>query len=563
MSDAAPAVGANISLALSARAAEAPGRIALHHPVGRARDGRVRYAALSYGELERETVDLAAGLGAIGIVPGMRVALMVPPGPAFFALMFALMRVGAVPVLIDPGIARRALKACLAEAAPEAFVGIALAHAARLVLGWARASVRITVTVGSPAFLGGHGLARVRALGRERVRAGLPVAYDAQGDTLAAILFTSGATGVPKGVEYRHRHFSAQVALIRGTFGIEAGEVNVPTFPPFALFDPALGLTTVLPRMDFRRPARADPAHLVEICTRFGASMLFGSPALVDVLARHGERTGARLPALRRVLSAGAPVRPDVVARLQAMLSDEAGIWTPYGATECLPVAVIEGRAIVGSAAAGTARGEGICVGMPLPANVVRVIRTEDGAIPAWRDEDELPPGGIGEITVTGPSATERYYRRDAATALAKIAERLPDGGTRIVHRMGDLGYLDAQGRLWYVGRKVHRVVTPDGTLYPEQVEGVFNTHAEVARAALVGIGRWPTQVPAICIELQPQVPERDWPRIARELAALAAHQALTRPLTRFLRHPRFPVDIRHNAKIDRLALAAWAAPRV
>ncbi|HET9485399.1 MAG TPA: AMP-binding protein, partial [Xanthomonadales bacterium] len=280
---------ANIADALFARAAEAPSRVALHYPAGRG-----GYRAMTYRELADEVAALSAGLASAGVTPGMRVALMVKPGPEFFALMFALFRAAAVPVLIDPGIDRRALRQCLDEAAPEAFVAIPLAHAARIALGWARSSVRILVTVGRRWFWGG---ARYRdLLARGRAARFEPPAPG----PLAAILFTSGSTGVPKGVEYTHANFAAQVAMIRAAFDIRAGEVDLPTFAPFALFDPALGMTTVLPRMDFARPGRADPRVLADAVARFGVTTMFGSPAVAAVLAAHG----ARLPGLRRVISA-------------------------------------------------------------------------------------------------------------------------------------------------------------------------------------------------------------------------------------------------------------------
>ncbi|HVF34792.1 MAG TPA: fatty acid CoA ligase family protein [Candidatus Saccharimonadia bacterium] len=570
----------NVADALFARAAEAPDRVAMHYP-----DGRDGYRAMTYCELAGEVDALARGLSSIGVTPGMRVAVMVKPGPEFFATMFALFRAGAVPVLIDPGIDRGALKQCLDEAAPEAFIGIPLAHAARIVLGWARRSVRIVVTVGPRVFWGGHryrdllsplppgeGAARSAAgEGSGEAKRGVDTrtltpdpSPGGSGEQLAAILFTSGSTGVPKGVEYTHENFAAQVEMIRAAFDIRPGEIDLPTFAPFALFDPALGMTTVLPRIDFARPGRADPRVLVAAIERFGVTTMFGSPAVVGVLATHG----ARLPGLRRVISAGAPVRPDAVAALRALLDDGARIFTPYGATECLPVSVVDAREIEGVGAAGTARGEGILVGAPVPPNLVRVIAIDDGPIPNWRDAQEVGVGVVGEITVSGPSATTRYFRRDAATVLAKIAEDVGDSGaggqgTRVVHRMGDLGYFDAGGRLWYVGRKSHRVVTTERTLYTEQVEGVYNTHAGIARSALVGIGPRGAQIPVVCIELAPGVPRGEFARIERELLALGAANPITNGISRFLLHSRFPVDIRHNAKIVRERLARWAAHRI
>jgi acyl-CoA synthetase (AMP-forming)/AMP-acid ligase II len=243
---------------------------------------------------------------------------------------------------------------------------------------------------------------------------------------------------------------------------------------------------------------------------------------------------------------------------MQAMLADDAQIWTPYGATECLPVAVIEGRELAQTRSA-TESGAGTCVGRPVPANTVRVIAISDDALPDWGATTVLAPGEIGEITVAGPTATDAYFKRDAATALAKIRETLPDGSERIVHRMGDLGYFDAEGRLWFCGRKSQRVETGSGPLYTEQVEPVFNTHPDVRRSALVGIGTIGAQIPVLCVELKPGT-ERERSAIEAELLNLGARHAHTHGIQRVRFHTGFPVDIRHNAKIGREALARWAA---
>jgi olefin beta-lactone synthetase len=553
----------SIAAALPRIAAERPDQIAIRCPSGRRAGGGVAYDdGLSYRELDRRSAHIAAGLLAHGLARGSRCALMVRPSPEFFLLMFALLRAGIVPVLIDPGIAKRALKHCLAEAAPEGFIGIPLAQLARLLLGWARGSVRQVVTVGRRGPWGGTTLAAIEARGAalcgEEAPTGSGADVPISGDAIAAILFTSGSTGVPKGVTYRHRHFVAQLELLRAAFGIEAGGVDLPTFPPFALFDPALGLTSVIPAMDPTRPARADPARLVQAIREFGVTQMFGSPALLDVLSRYGEAERLRLPTLRLVLSAGAPVPSAVVARMQAMLADDAEIWTPYGATECLPVAVIEGRELRETRIA-TEAGAGTCVGRPVAGNTVRIIAVSDAAIADWDAVQELAAGAIGEITVAGPSATDEYFRRPEATRLAKIRERLADGSTRIVHRMGDLGWFDAHGRLWFCGRKTQRVETADGTLYTEQVEPVFNLHPQVRRSALVGVGAAGRQRPVLCVEVCAGVGRRQQPTLRAELLQYAARHAHTRQVQTFLFHPRLPVDIRHNAKIGREQLAAWA----
>lgn len=537
--------------------------------------GRGSYdTALTYGELDARSDAITAGLAARGVTHGQRVVVMVRPTPEFFLLMFALFKMGAVPVLVDPGIDKRALKQCLGEAEPQAFIGIPLAMLARTLLGWAK-SARLRITTGRRAWLADATLAEI-----EREGAALPGVVDATSpDDIAAILFTSGSTGVPKGVVYRHRHFIAQIDMLRRAFGIEPGGVDLPTFPPFALFDPALGLTSIIPDMDPTRPAEADPRKLHAAIKRFGVTQLFGSPALMRVLAEYGEP----LPGVMRVTSAGAPVPPEVVTKMLQLLPDGAQLWTPYGATECLPVAVIEGRELL-TLRERTETGAGTCVGRPVEGSEVRIIGVTDAAIETWADARVVPAGVVGEITVAGPSATDAYFNRDAQTRLAKIREVMADGDVRIVHRMGDLGYLDRDGRLWFCGRKSQRVVMDAATtLCTEQVEPVFNTHPDVARTALVGVPRAASDArlqlsrgdsgqlrhatneaglsPVLCVELREGVADSEWPRIADELRLLADGFVHTAKVARFLRYPeRFPVDIRHNAKIGREKLAAWAA---
>ena len=537
----------NIAAALPRLSRERPDQVAMRCPGA---GGRYD-VALTYAQLDARSDAIAAGLAGRGIRRGTRTVVMVRPTPEFFLLMFALFKAGAVPVLVDPGIDRRALKQCLGEARPEAFIGIPLAMLAKAVLGWAK-SASVRITTGRWPLLADATLARIEA---EGAGAG-PQLADTDGEDVAAILFTSGSTGVPKGVVYRHRHFVAQIAMLGEAFGIGAGGIDFPTFPPFALFDPALGLTSIIPDMDPTRPAQADPRKLHAAIERFGVTQLFGSPALMGVLAAHGEK----LPTLKRVTSAGAPVPPDVVRRMLELLPADAQLWTPYGATECLPVAVIEGRELL-TLRARTEAGAGTCVGRPVAGNTVRIIGIDDGAIPEWRDGMQVAPGQVGEITVAGPSATDAYFNRDAQTALAKIRETLPDGSSRIVHRMGDLGWFDDAGRLWFCGRKSQRVVVDaQTTLCTEQVEPVFNTHPQVLRTALVGVGPRNAQTPVLVFELKPGA-QSDVGEVADELRHLAQGFVHTAKIERFLHHPKpFPVDIRHNAKIGREKLAAWAA---
>jgi olefin beta-lactone synthetase len=540
----------NIADILPYRAEQFGDAIAIRCPGRKSANGFARYDdCIGYTELNRRVQALAHGFQTYGIGRGVRAVVMLKPSIEFFLVMFALLRNGAVPVLVDPGIARSALKQCLAEAEPQAFIGIPLALAAKALLGWAP-SVRLKVSTGAFAIFGGKTLAAVEALGRASRAELKPV----QGDDPAAILFTSGSTGVPKGVLYRHRHFTAQVRLLQQAFAVQPGGVSLPTFPPFALFDPALGLTSIIPDMDARQPGRADPQKLLHAINGFEVTQLFGSPALMAVLAKHGKA----MPSLRCVISAGAPVPSAVVEKIRSLCTPDAKFYTPYGATECLPVAVIEGEALM-QTRAGTEQGFGTCVGMPVAENTVRLIAIGDEAIGEWRDDLCVPIGEIGEVTVAGPSATDSYFRREQANRLGKINENLPDGGTRVVHRMGDLAWQDSQGRLWFCGRKSQRLQTAQGMLGTENVEPIFNAHAAVKRSALVGIGEYGAQRAVLCVEREPQQPISDANLIA-ELKTIAGAHPHTQQIDTFLMHPGFPVDIRHNAKIGREQLARWAA---
>lgn len=545
----------NIAAALSEMAARQPYTPAIMVPHGRDELGNVAYTHYTYRQLDQQSDFIARGLEEIGIGRGVKTALMVKPSLEFFALTFAIFKAGAVPILIDPGIGTKSLETCLGEADPEAFIGIPKAHLARVLLGWSRDTIRTLVTVGGRRWLwGGYTLAQVRALGESDEPYEAPAT---RADELAAIIFTSGSTGIPKGVIYRHGQFVQQVTMLREMLGIEPGEIDLPCFPLYALFDPALGMTTVVPDMNFTRPAQVDPRNIVGPIEDFGVTNMFGSPSLLNTVGRWGAAHDVKLPTLRRVISNGAPVPAAVQERFCGMLSEGVEVVTPYGATEALPVCTIGSSEILGETAAKTERGAGICVGRPVAPTEVAIIRIDDGAIPEWSDDLPVPVGEVGEITVRGPTVTREYHARPEQTALAKIVD-----GDDFWHRMGDLGYFDDLGRVWFCGRKVHRVETADGTLFAVRCEGIFNRHPRVYRSALVGTGEDGAREPAICIELEEGVTSAEHAGIRGELLALGATEEMTAGIRTVLFHRGFPVDIRHNAKIHREQLAEWAAGR-
>jgi acyl-CoA synthetase (AMP-forming)/AMP-acid ligase II len=580
-----PPADANISRHLSIMAARQPHTPALKIPRGRTRAGDIDYLALNFAELAAEAAAWRERLAARGVRRGDRALVMVRPGLPLIASAFALFQLGAAPVIIDPGMGLKNFLTCVARSRPRALVGIPMAQILSRVF-WRKFS---TVAVRVP--VSGSLTARLTQPKSKIQNPEFASAPSAATD-LAAVLFTSGSTGAPKGVCYEHGMFDAQVRLIGDTYAIAPGEVDLPLLPIFALFNPALGMTTIVPELDPRRPAELDPAKIVQAIRQENVTNSFGSPTLWKKIGDHCLAQKITLPTLRRVLCAGAPVPAALWQNSSAFLPN-GQLHSPYGATEALPICTVSSDEILGlcnvqpstsnvqrspaGSASSAARPApstslpgtaplvfersmlnvercaapfGACVGHPVAEISVKIIALTDASLTTFADTRELAQGEIGEIIVSGPVVTKEYDALPAATAAAKIAD-----GSAVWHRMGDCGYLDAAGRLWFVGRKAERVETPSGTLHTEPCEQVFRAHPRAARCALIGLG----QRPALVVETAVQN-SREGRALARELRQLALAHPHTAPIATFYFRPKFPVDVRHNAKIHRLTLAHWAA---
>jgi acyl-CoA synthetase (AMP-forming)/AMP-acid ligase II len=319
----------------------------------------------------------------------------------------------------------------------------------------------------------------------------------------------------------------------------------------------------------------------------------FASPAVWDKLSRHGEskRGLARgpaedqppnettsvpvpfsIPTLRKIFSCGAPVPAVVLQRTLAMVHPKVEMHTPYGATEALPIATIEAQQVLSETAAKTRQGAGVCVGRKFGSIEWKIIRISDEPIGDISEAQELPPNQIGELIVRGPQVSPEYVlalqpQAEDANAAAKIR----DGNTNW-HRMGDVGYFDDQHRFWYCGRKSHRVETAEGTLYTECVEAIFNEVCGGPRCALVGMKSRNEQLAVLVVSIfgmgiDPQHQKRinfQWGFLEQLLRERSSVVESTRGIAHFLPYPRpLPVDVRHNSKINREQLAAWAADQL
>jgi acyl-CoA synthetase (AMP-forming)/AMP-acid ligase II len=492
---------------------------------------------VTFREIDEETDALAAGLAAQGMRPGTRTIVMMSVGPDLVTVVLALVKVGAVPIVVDPGMGLRRILHCYRMVGASAFIGMPAMHLLRKLRPRTFSQVRLSITTGGRL----PGVLSLREVSRP---GGSPPERRIGPDDLMMIGFTTGSTGLAKGVEFTYGALDATVRTAGEAYGHTPDDVCLVTSMQFLFLHLLVGATSVLPRIDFRHVARADPAEIARVVGTYDVTAMFASPALLDRLNRHLSSAGHRLPSLRLVVSGGAPVSAEMIDGLRGVLSPGAHIHTSYGATEATPIASIESRELL------ALEGVGVCVGRPIGGTRVRVAECSDGPPLTCTD---VPDGEVGEILVSGPVVSRRYLAPVDANARTKFLD-----GDVLWHRTGDVGRLDEQGRVWFWGRTDDIVMTDRGPLYPVPCETILNVHPAVYRTAVV---RSPSG-PVVCVELRAGVSSRAWAGIVEELRSLAREHEATRELTEFVRHRSFPVDPRHNAKIDRRALAEWVSRR-
>lgn len=540
----------NVASCLPRMAEKMPSKLAVVFPSG-VKAISTSHKRLTFYQLNEESSSYAWGLHKLGVREGERVLLMVKPGCEFMVLAFSLFRMGAIPILIDPGMGLLNLLKCIKQVGPGALIGGPLVHLVKALRGEYFSSIKNSIIIGRKFLWKGTPLNAIRHNG---LRDFAPVKK--KKDDPAAILFTSGSTGAPKGVLYQHGMFMKQVEQIKSHYGICETDVDLPAFPLFALFSVAIGMTCVIPDIDFAKPAKVNPKKIVKTILKHNITTSFGSPAIWSRVGEYCLKHRIRLPSLKRILMAGAPVPGHVLEKFSNILTSRADTFIPYGATEALPVTSMRGKERL-KTEEKSRKGAGTCVGKPLPGMTVKIILITDVPIPVMGDNLLVGKGEKGEIIVKGDVVTREYFCMKEQTALAKISD-----GDTFWHRMGDIGYFDEEGLLWFCGRKDHRVVTKNKTLFPVPCEAVFNQHPGVYRSALVGVGPENNKRPIIIIEPEKRkMPSFLWCRkqFVNELLEMGRKFEHTKDISVVLFHPSFPVDIRHNVKISRGKLSLWA----
>ncbi len=499
-------------------------------------------ASITFRELHDDVDRLASGLTAHGLAKGDRVALLVPPGVDLTAALYACWRIGAVVVVADAGLGVRGMGRALRSANPVYLIGVSRALAAARAMRWPgrRISTTNLGVTAARALRVETSLDELRTLGTD---VAVPAPPDDSDE--AAVAFTSGATGPAKGVAYRHGQLRAQRDALVAAYDIEADDRLVAAFAPFALYGPAMGITSVVPAMDVTSPSTLTAASLGAAAGAVDATLVFASPsALANVIATSADLEPSQRTALsgvRLLLSAGAPVPPSTLRSMKALMP-LAECHTPYGMTEVLPVADID---LVGIDAAGA--GRGVCVGRPVPGVEVAISSLDDTG--AATGDLTTKPGVLGEVCVRADHTKDTYDR----LWITQHASANPAGW----HRSGDAGRYDEEGRLWVEGRLAHLIVGADGPLTPLPIEQAAVGAQGVAAAAAVGVGPQGAQVVALIVAPE-EPPKRS--RLASEHLADAVRAHVDVDVAAVLCVPELPVDLRHNAKVDRTGLARWAS---
>jgi len=491
---------------------------------------------VSWAALARRVDELAAGLALAGVRPGDRVGLLVPPSADLTAALYAVWRAGAVIVVADKGLGFAGMRRALRGAAVDHVIagGPGLAAARLMGLPGTR------IAAGRRRLGATHELASLAARGRSGT-----VPAERGSDEDCAVIFTSGATGAAKGVVYTQRQVVAQLELLRSTYGLTPDDRFVAAFAPFALLGPALGIGSAVPAIDVTKPGTLTAAALADAAAAVDATVVFASPAaLRRVAATGGALSGRQRAALGRVrllVSAGAPVPATLLRSVRAVLP-AAEAHTPYGMTEALPVTDISAAEIC---TAGP--GDGVCVGRPLPGVEVRLSPLSPTGIADGPLVTE--PDRTGEVCVRAAHVKDRY---DALWATERAASDHPGW-----HRTGDVGHLDAQGRLWIEGRLPHVIPTATRVVTPVGVEQRIERVDGVTAAAVVGVGPVGAQV-VVAVVVPAEHPRRL--SAAEPALADAVRAAAAVDVAAVLATGQLPVDIRHNSKIDRSAVARDAA---
>lgn len=534
---------ADLAAALRMQARHQPDKPAIIEPIDATGRSNAGWRTLTFAQFDAMADRYAHGFAAMGMRPGDKIVFLAPPRIDALAALYGLVRLRAVPVAIDPGMGFAELLRCIAEIAPDGLLGVPMLHAVRRLFPGPFRSARLFITDSR------RGFGQTRALASCLADTDAPYSPPPVTDTgQGYVFFTSGSTGTAKPVSISYSNLWHRLRLVAQVCDWNEDTRAVACFPSYAPAVLSVGGTAILPPMNFAKPGAAPSGPIVAAVRTHGANTLLAAPMVWMNLVRHCENAGVRMETVRHGITAGAPIPINLHRRLAALLHAEGTLHTPYGATEALPLTAVDSAMLI-ETWPQTQRGAGVCVGPVIDAMRVEVIGISDEPIRSWSDALRTAPGVVGELVVGGPTVSVAYIGRPDADTLAKIAD-----GDTVLHRMGDLGRIDEQGRLWFCGRKIDRIEQGAALLLPVCGEAVLGEHPAVFQAGIVRVANGTI---VACVQL-----ERGLTLTAALVAALETLLKDTDWEARiglYLQCTAIPTDTRHNSKIrrDKLALRA------
>lgn len=498
-----------------------------------------KYETLTFKEMELRINHYAHTFLDQDLKSGDKILVFVKPSLDFPIIIFSLFRAGLVPVFIDPGMGVDAMLQCIQTSSAKALIGIPKIHHLRLLKSSYFSSIEFSYVIDGRAL---NAISFENLLKKNYTST--PLKSQTTGQSYAAVLFTSGGTGTPKGVLYTHEMFIEQTLKLKQIFRLANQDKDYPCFPLFGLFSLALGLTVVMPEVDLMKPSQVNAKAIVKSLMKHKITFATGSPALWKRVAQYALRKKITLPHLKAIATFGAPVSIDLHKDLSSVLT--AGeVYTPYGATECLPVSVITSHEILGETKTETLGGQGTCVGYPAPTTEIKILNCQSNTI-----VDDI--NYIGEILVATSAMTSGY---DGLSDATKAIRYVCPISQKKYHKMGDLGKLDCFGRLWFLGRKVQCISLPDYWLCTEEIEPAINYLPEVSRCALLKL----KDKIALVVERQDgmvDLPDLQKEKFFQKIKMVLAGLPKGHLVEDIILDMNFPVDTRHNIKIDRLSMA-------
>ncbi len=492
--------------------------------------GKKKREVCTFDELDKKINIYANSFINNGIEKSQKVLIFIPPSIELMCTVFSLFKIGAIPILIDPGMGVDHLVKHIEAVKADALIGISKSLYLKKLKSKFFKTVKTAINVDGKLL--GTSLDKIIKDQSNEFEA-----HDFDKDELAAILFTSGATGPAKGVEYTMGMFISQTRQLKSTLNLVHSDRDLSGFPLFALFSLCMGLTTYITQsIDAAKPAATNPKKLVNDLIENKITFANGSPSIWKTLIPYLKNKKRNIKTLKKLATFGAPVSHDLLRQLKEVLPD-CEIYTPYGATESLPITNISSTVILGESSQFTKKGKGVCVGYPLNGVKVKI----DGA-------KNFHGHPAGELLVNSNMTSLNYYENPQENAKAKTKINDED-----FHRIGDMGYFDDWGRLWYLGRQSHTLYQDSNVLYPTSFEGVINAHTKVKTSALIQV-EGQACMAIICnddITMGPVAKESFF----NELRVFSKKLVPIDQIKKFFLVESFPVDIRHNIKIDRPAL--------